>query len=409
MKDIHQNGLRGSLRAIIRALSDNMTPSFPEYATVRLELLNFWNDLLPSLRVYCSSSGLFLAHRANYFDRRIINSRLFKFIVGETIDGTSTEFLVHEEAIARLSQPLHSLMKGDLSEAQAGCAIWKDTSKETFERFVQVAYTGDYSIPNTREWDRVAGPENVGTDALGRRSPLGSSEEVKASEPKEQKPTQEEYDSLEELQNRGRSTKEKKKKGKKTDIGSVDWGSAFSRPVADEEPEQLPESSPVFRARRDKYPEPPSPSLVATSFRLLRYPLLTPCNIHLHTCEPAKHFEPDRSYSNVFLAHASLYVLGDFWLSDSLKALALHKLHKTLCIFQLDDENIKDIIDLARYAYKEEGKGFEKGIGGLRSMVCQYMVLNAAVLSPYTEFTELLAEGGQFVTDFFKFVIPRMR
>jgi len=43
-------------------------------------------------------------------------------------------------------------------------------------------------------------------------------------------------------------------------------------------------------------------------------------------------------------------------------------------------------------------------MGGLRSMV-----LNAAVPSPHTEFTELLADGGQFVKDFFKFVIQRMR
>jgi hypothetical protein len=56
--------------------------------------------------------------RANNFERRIINSRLFKFIVDETIDGTPTEFSVHKEAIARLSKPLHRLVKGGWSEAQ---------------------------------------------------------------------------------------------------------------------------------------------------------------------------------------------------------------------------------------------------------------------------------------------------
>jgi hypothetical protein len=91
---------------------------------------------------------------------------------------------------------------------------------------------------------------------------------------------------------------------------------------------------------------------------------------------------------NVFLTHASLYVLGNFWLIDPLKALALYKLHKTLCIFQLDDENIEDIVDLA---YDEGGKSLEEGIGRLRGMVYQYMALNAAVLSLYTGFT---AEGA---------------
>jgi hypothetical protein len=35
----------------------------------------------------------------------------------------------------------------------------------------------------------------------------------------------------------------------------------------------------------------------------------------------------------------------------------LFKLHKTLCVFQLDDGNAEDIIALARYAYSEEGGG----------------------------------------------------
>lgn len=246
------------------------------------------------------------------------------------------------------------------------------------------------------------------TDALGHQIPPVS-EEFEESQPKEQKPP-EEYDSHEELlRNLERNKKEKKKKSKKTDVNSVGSGSAWSRPVADVAPAQLPESSLAFRAGRDKYPGPRSPTLFTTSFHSLQYPLLTPRNIHLHNCEPAGHFEPDRSYSDVFLAHASLYVLGDFWLSDTLKTLALHKLHQTLCIFQLDDKNIKDIIDLARYAYNEEGKGFEEGIGELRSLVCQYMVLNAVVVSIHADFKEFLAEGGEFVKDFVELVVQRMR
>ena len=56
------------------------------------------------------------------------------------------------------------------------------------------------------------------------------------------------------------------------------------------------------------------------------------------------------------------YVLGDFWLIDALKALAIYKLHKALCIFELDGKNVADIVDLVRYAYEEEGKGLEDGI-----------------------------------------------
>jgi hypothetical protein len=82
-----------------------------------------------------------------------------------------------------------------------------------------------------------------------------------------------------------------------------------------------------------------------------------------------------------------------------LKALALFKLHKTLCAFQLDEENIGDITDLARYTYSKDGN---EGIEGLRGLVCQYMGIHAMELSKDLKFMDLLAEGGQIVKDFFK-------
>ncbi|KAH6715822.1 hypothetical protein BKA61DRAFT_642618 [Leptodontidium sp. MPI-SDFR-AT-0119] len=292
--------------------------------------------------------------------QQILNSRLFKFIVGETTGGTPIEFLVHEEAIAQFSKPLYNLIKGRLSEAQAGCTIWKDVSKQSFERLAQVAYTGDYSIPNTRRRNRFTEPEK-----------------------------------------RRLQTSKNKKKGKGTRLSSADWEVS--------EPEPQPESSLRFRTKRERYPEPPSPRLFATDLSSLQYPLVAPRNIHHATCETAEHFEPDINYSDVFLVHASMYVLGDFWLIDSLKALALYKLHRTLCIFQLNNENIEDIVYLARYAYNEETKGMEEGIGGLRSMICQYLAQNAAVLSLHAGFTDLLKDGGQFVQDLFVFAVQRMQ
>ena len=71
------------------------------------------------------------------------------------------------------------MIKGRLSEAQAGCTIWKDVSKESFERLAQVAYTGDYSIPNTRRRNRVTELEKVGRDALVCGTSFGTSDELK--------------------------------------------------------------------------------------------------------------------------------------------------------------------------------------------------------------------------------------
>lgn len=87
----------------------------------------------------------------------------------------------------------------------------------------------------------------------------------------------------------------------------------------------------------------------------------------------------------------------------------MHKLHKTLCVFQLDSEHMGDAIELARYVYAEDGKDVSEGNGGVRGLVCQYLAQNAVVLAADDGFLELLEEGGQFVRDFFRFVVQRVR
>jgi hypothetical protein len=101
-----------------------------------------------------------------------------------------------------------------------------------------------------------------------------------------------------------------------------------------------------------------------------------------------------RSSIYLLLSHASLFVWANYNLVDSLKDLALFKLHKTLCRFVLDRDNTGDIIDLTRYTYLDEGRGSKEGVGSLRGLICQFMVKNILVLASDTAFTELLSEGG---------------
>jgi hypothetical protein len=92
---------------------------------------------------------------------------------------------------------------------------------------------------------------------------------------------------------------------------------------------------------------------------------------------------------------------------DSLKALSLNKLHKTLCTFKLDDLNTPDVLNLARYAYKAEGRGSEGGVGRLRDMVCHFLVLNAVTLTADKGFMELMMQGGDFAGDMWRYEIER--
>ena len=52
--------------------------------------------------------------------------------------------MVHEAAFAEQSRALSALMQGVMIEGSAGQAKWEDMDMETFTRFAQFAYTGDY-------------------------------------------------------------------------------------------------------------------------------------------------------------------------------------------------------------------------------------------------------------------------
>jgi hypothetical protein len=369
----------------------------------------------------------------------ILNSRLFKFVVGQDVDTHPSEFSVHEDAVAQLSKPLYILTKGNTSEARAGRARWNDVGKETFERFVQFAYTGDYSIEKTEKRGTAANVEQVETKAPnGVRERIGSPESdgtpiIEANDrhipvfehvDREAVPEKIDDDSGSILNYPSISSKKnRKKKRRKTvteearpetatelepdpaDLTPANQVQVEEEPITEDSPEAEPE--PTLLSEQPKPPDQQSHILVA-DFHTLSYPLLAPRDHYEATCEPSTDFNKDHSYSSVLLSHASLYVLGDAQLIDSLKALALFKLHKTLCVFELDNENIGDITDLARYAYSGEDKALEEGIGSLRELICQYMAIHAVELSGDSRFMNLLAGGGQIVKDFFQFQLQRI-
>jgi hypothetical protein len=196
------------------------------------------------------------------------------------------------------------MMKGETQEFQTGCATWDYVSKETFERFTQFAYTGDYSIPKMEKRNRVAMQREAVTDD----SSPSTSNRIRRWDEAEadpnlvvEQPEPEPFD-----WNDFAGKKDTKKKGKSADLRPY-WMVEPPAPTADADLEQ----GTVPITKRDKYPERYSHAH-SDDFQSLTFPLLAPRNNHDKTCEPAEHFDPDQSFTEVFLSHASLYVLGDF-------------------------------------------------------------------------------------------------
>lgn len=338
--------------------------------------------------------------------------------MGEKVDGKSTEFLVHEEAIAQLSKPLYDLLKGGSRESQAGCTIWDDVSKETFEQFAQFAYTGDYSLSKIKKRKRDT-PEDVHGSVSNAGPDFQLVEDlVEDPVPEEDYPTAE--DPIQDPEDYEPAISEA--------YGSVRVGEYEPSlpPPAPTPPPLAPDVNDSFggwggfsgKKKKKRHTSNWGESIGIsrsdqsfTNFQSLSFPPLASRNNYNGTCEPVEHFDRDGDYSDLFLSHALLYVLGDLQLIDSLKALALYKLHKTLCIFELGQENAEDVIHLVRYVYLHDKGGAtgqsNEGVGVLKGLVCKYVAANASLLSFEDGFMSLLEEGGQFVKDFFKLVLQK--
>ncbi len=366
---------------------------------------------------------------------RILNSRLFNFVVGEKVDGHPTTFSVHEDAISQLSVPLYSLLKNGMSESQIGSTIWEDVSEDTFARFAQFAYTGDYSIPapqkrKSRAAEKQSTSEGSSKTANGVHGVLDTRSQdqhqlVEDVRDYEDAPIVKGIFGLK-VNTLGEppvakdggwapdrafvgGKKIKKDKREKRQLAKSSW-EVFPIPEPEPAPEPVEEQDFESIPKREKYPDSP-PQTYAEDFYALSFPLLAPRSNYDSICDPPSTCDSSLSYSEQFLSYAALYILGDCHLIDPLKALALHKLHKTLCVFQLSAGNAQDVVDLARLAYTEEGGGGGGGddIGRLRSLVCRYLATHALVLSFDEGFMDLLEEGGQFVRDFFKFEVQMTR
>lgn len=381
------------------------------------------------------------------FPYSILNSRIFKFIVGEDVDSKPSEFSVHEGAVAQLSDPLYNLTKGNCAEAQVGQTKWKNVSKNTFERFIQFAYTGDYTLPTPNRRRNLEANEKSAFRSApafpdiqnGARENIGSpiSDHTLVSDTNEKVVTIVDPTLFEKIDDDSGSIlnypstptkKNKKKKRRQTvteeakqevipetavpttveptvlnhiDELNIEKTEVPSPPEVEHIAEPVPEPKPVEQPRSSET------HVLVADLQAMQYPLLAPRDNYEGTCDPQTDFNKENDYSNVLLCHASLYALADAQLVRTLRALALYKLHKTLCVFELNNENIGDITDLARYAYSTEDKGRKDGIGELRELVCQYLALHALELSGDARFMNLLAGGGEIVKDFFMFHIQK--
>ena len=272
---------------------------------------------------------------------RILVTKPFRFLVGPK----KREFYVHTSLLASQSRILDALVYGQMKEAIDGCTIWDNVSEDTFIRFGQYLYTGDYdgAVPS----EPPASP-----------TPLPPEEPVERSDafPVVEALPAEENIPGDDIWGIGQLKKDKKKKQKT--VSEWDWGVS--------PPQRAEQAWEQFTTTRSYLFAPPTPS-----------PTLKNLN------------NKTKEYLEVFLSHARVHMMADYYLVQPLATLALHKLHEILCNFTLHKRSIPDIVTLLRFCYEED----ERPV--LRELVSAYAACQFKKLWTNVSFRELFVTSPE--------------
>ena len=254
-------------------------------------------------------------------------------------------------------------MRGKMSESASRVVTWGDIDRETFARFAQFAYTGDYSVPkmivngHVHQQKQFEKEKEVENDMwyVAKPLPYGSSWDGFSS-----------------------ASKKDKKKGE-----SAQFSFGETSRCAQTTDSTIFDKSNV-------------------------YALCQPRFKFADSCDPEIIDGPEENnITEALLSHTLLYILAEKWGIDSLKMLTLFKLHQTLSMLVIDFPKVPHIMELVRHGYAGT-PDLETGIDDLRDLLCQYVAANVKVMSEHEDFLASIQDGGTFVRDLWKRVLPRV-
>ncbi|OTA98226.1 hypothetical protein M426DRAFT_117591 [Hypoxylon sp. CI-4A] len=312
----------------------------------------------------------------------IAASKPFRFLVGPD----KKEFTMHSELVARMSKPLRTMVNGDRKDSKDGLAELSEVDEETFVRFCEFAYTGDYQAaeptietPASSEHDTLdlGGPSSIEPDAI--KAPNG---DVQLYD----EPAAPEYDAPQEPAYDAPPEPEPEPV---PESGYVDWvwGATTTTTTTTKKKKKRQEIG-LFPALPP--PPPPMPTRKEAMWTQFeddisdepdRRPKETP------------NTDPLVNYSEVLLSHARLYALADCYAIDALAGLCLRKLHRTLKVFKLHGgARATDVTQLIDYAFKNTAnKNGEQD--PLRSLLATYAACHIETLWSSAYFQDVLESG----------------
>ncbi|KAL3255918.1 hypothetical protein ABHI18_007952 [Aspergillus niger] len=315
-----------------------------------------------------------------------VSSPLVTFIVGPT----RKEVTIHSGPLASLSSTLDCLLNGPMLEAKTHHVDWSEVvDEDTFIRLCEYAYVRDYTPPSCTERSyqtlvSASGMPEQQTEA-GEWSGYSSPSKTKKSTRKKKKGY---HSSLE-------PSSEEKPPEDYVDEATV---------AQDEPEEEVAQTHDPFNGCVLPYREKSIWSdYLRDRFKNLSMQYMNSYDNVLSKRKekfaPRGNCDPKDDFTPVFLGHTKLYILADKYGIVSLADLVLDKLAMTLSCFTLCEDDIDVVAELVRASYQGTMPN-----DALRTLVTTYIVSVLGQIGESTGFQELLAEGGEFVVDFWHII-----
>ena len=252
-----------------------------------------------------------------------------------------------------------------MSEARKGVAVLDDVDEDTFVRFSQFVYTGDY-IPSSPV------------------KPADVSEEGKISSkiPRWRFGTPPKYTLIRDTD----------------DPNSTPQAVYFPNKYEKKRGQGFTFSPPKEIARRNELWETfgtlPCSRPIATTSSLTQTPARTKQQWSDNDAEP-------------LLCHARLYVFGQKYGIKPLETLAIHKLWHLLVSFTLGPSKTGAIVELLQYTYSNT-PDLNQDVDDLRHLVSHYVACECKTMAESEDFSQLIEQGGPFVRDYMKMIVKQV-
>lgn len=270
-------------------------------------------------------------------------------------------------------------MNGGMRESKDRTVHWPDVDPDTFIRLCEFAHVGDYTPPLCVN---KHGPDR-------KKRPLSTEDAAMSEETKVARNFMADY-----------------KRAMSKLSGDYKISDQRLPPFSENLLDDLFPKTPSGPPPASKETEIPSSKQSSWNRYLratfLKNPPILPKSIIFSDATHAapEGFGPWDDFAPVLFGQGRLYALADKYGIESLCQIIIYKLYKTLKTLGPHTGNIIGVLEFVRFVYVNTPPGYGEKRDGLRNLVTRYIVSIVVQIGKDKAFRDLLAEGGDFVTDF---------